>query len=94
LQPLFFSRIGAIMENSENKSVLPKLAQLATGASQLWDQLPFAGLGFDLSPVFARRITLAIPPHRICFPRRRWEPAPIPAGIGLQVRLCREIRGS
>jgi len=94
LQPLFFSRIGAIMEISENKSVLPKLAQRAPGTSQFLDQLPFAGLGFDLSPVFARRLTLAIPPHRCSFPKKCWEQAPIPAGIGLQVRLCREIRGS
>lgn len=91
---MIFSRIGAIMKNSENKSVLPIVAQNATDAPQPWDQLPFAGLGFDLSPVFARRVTLAVPLHRRSFPLRRWNPAPNPAGIGLQVRLCREIRGS
>ena len=70
------------------------LAQNASDTTQPWDQLPFAGLGFDLTPVFVRRVTFAIPPQRYRLALRRWEPAPIPAGIRLQVRLSREIRGS
>ncbi len=60
--------------------------------------VPFAGLGFDLSPLEARAALLDLVPEALprCAPPAQTglpEMVPAPAGYRLLVRLSRETRG-
>jgi len=81
------------MEKSEHASKNFASRPGLDAPKQAAEVLPFAGLGFDLGPVLARRIRVmtvesvlrTAPPPLPC--------VPAPSGRWLQMRLGREVRG-
>ena len=84
---------GAIMEKSENVSILLPTSTRLPGRSPNAGALPFAGLGFDLDLVLTRRVTVVVLGSQARRPETPPADTPLPSGRWLQLRLGREIRG-
>ena len=82
------------MEKSENVSKILITSARKSGSIPTMGPLPFAGLGFDLSPVMTRRVVVKVVGACLAQGARRpVSDTPLPSGRRLQISLGREIRG-